>query len=81
MPLKGPETVPVPPGKPGAVVAGVGVAGVLTGAEVGAVVLVVGERVAPAPGAAAWLAQPVSTARHAAAASAAAERAVVICAS
>ena len=40
-----------------------------------------GEAVAPAPGAAAWLAQPVSTARHAAAASAAAERVIVICAS
>jgi len=61
---------------PGAVVAGVP-----AGADVGAVVLVDGERVAPAPGAAAWLAQPVSTARHAAAASTAAERVVVICAS
>jgi hypothetical protein len=66
---------------PGAVVAGAGVAGVLAGAGVGAVVLVDGEAVAPAPGAAAWLAQPVSTARHAAAASAAAERVIVICAS
>jgi len=66
---------------PGAVVAGAGVAGVLAGADVGAGVLVDAERVAPAPGAAAWLAQPVSTARHAAAASAAAERVVVICAS
>ena len=67
---------------PGAVVAGAGVAGVLAGAGVGAVVLVDGEPVAPGPGAAAWLAHPaVSTARHAAAASAAAERVVVICAS
>jgi hypothetical protein len=66
---------------PGAVVAGAGVAGVLAGAGVGAVVLVDGEAVAPAPGAAAWLAQPVSTARHAAAASAAAERVIVIRAS
>ena len=54
---------------------------VVAGADAGAVVLVDGEPVAPAPGAAAWLAQPVSTARHAAAASAAAERVVVICAS
>jgi hypothetical protein len=66
---------------PGAVVAGAGVAGVPAGADVGAVMLVDGERAAPAPGATAWLAQPVSTARHAAAASAAAERVVVICAS
>ena len=66
---------------PGAVVAGAGVSGVLAGAGVGAVVLVDGEPVAPAPGAAVWLAQPVSTARHAAAASAAAERVIVICAS
>ena len=66
---------------PGAVVAGAGVAGVLAGAGVGAVVLVDGEPVAPGPGAAAWLAHPaVSTVRHAAAASAAAAR-VVICAS
>ena len=66
---------------PGAVVAGAGVAGVPADAGVGAVVLVDGERVAPAPGAAAWLAQPVSTARHPAAASATAARVVVICAS
>jgi hypothetical protein len=62
---------------PGAVVAGAGVAGVLAGA----VVLVDGEPVVPAPGAAAWLPQPVSTARHAATASAAAERLVGIRAS
>ena len=61
--------------------AGAGAAGVLAGADVGAALLVDGERLAPAPGAAAWLAQPVSTARHAAAASAAAERAVPIWAS
>jgi hypothetical protein len=66
---------------PGAVVAGADVAGVLAGADVGAVVLVDGEAVPPAPGAAAWLAQPVSTARHAAAASAAAERVILICVS
>jgi hypothetical protein len=68
-------------GPPGAVVAGAGVAGVLAGAGVGAVVLVDGEPVTPAPGAAAWLPQPVSTARHAAAASTTAERLVTICAS
>jgi hypothetical protein len=56
------------------------VAGVLAGADGAAVVLVPGERVASAPGAALWLAQPASTARHAAA-SAAAERVVVICVS
>jgi hypothetical protein len=67
---------------PGAVVTGAGVAGVLAGAGVGAVVLVDGEPVAPGPGAAVWLAHPaVSTARHAAAASAAAARVAVMCAS
>jgi hypothetical protein len=93
IPLKGLATVPVPAGNgpagvaPGAVVAGAVVAGVLAGAVVAgvlagadgaAVVLVPGEREAPAPGAVPRLAQPASTARHAAAASAAAERVVVI---
>jgi len=66
---------------PGAVVGGAAVAGVLAGADVGRVVLVDGDRGAPAPGAAAWPTQPMSTARHAAAASAAAERVVLICSS
>jgi hypothetical protein len=62
-------------------VAGADVAAVLAGVDAGAVVLVEAEPVVPAPGAAAWLAQPLSTARHAAAASTTAERVVVICAS
>jgi hypothetical protein len=66
---------------PGTVVAGAGVAGVLAGADAGAVVLVDGEPAGPAPGDAAWLPQPVSMARHTAAASATAERVVFICAS
>ena len=59
-------------------VAGAVVAGVLAGADGAAVVLVPGELVAPAPDAVPWLAQPASTARHAAAASEAAERVIVI---
>jgi hypothetical protein len=84
IPLKGLATVPVPAGngppgvEPGAVEPGAAVAGVLAGTDDAAVVLVPGERVAPAPGAVPWLAQPTSTARQAAAASAAAERMVVI---
>jgi hypothetical protein len=54
------------------------VAGVLAAADGAAVVLVPGERAAPAPGALPWLAHPAaSTARHAVATSAAAERAVI----
>jgi hypothetical protein len=60
-------------------VAGAVAVGVLAAADGVAVVLVPGERVAPAPGALPWLAHPAaSTTRHAAAASAAAERVVII---
>jgi hypothetical protein len=63
----------------GACPAGAAAAGVLGGAACAAVVLVAAERVAPAPGAGLWLAQPAaSTATHAVAASVAAERVVVI---
>jgi len=52
---------------------------VLAGAAGAAVVLVPAERAAPVPGAGLWPAQPAaSTARHAAAASAAAERVAII---
>jgi hypothetical protein len=59
-------------------VAGAVAAGVLADVAGAAVVLVPGERVAPVPGALPWLAHPAaSTTRHAATASAAAERAVI----
>jgi len=80
MPLNGLATVPVPPGAAaaGVLAAADGAAVVRAAADGPAVVLVPGERVAPAPGALPWLAHPASTARHAAAASAAAERVVII---
>ena len=63
----------------GRVVTGAVGAGALAVADGAAVVLGPGERAAPGPGAVPWLAHPpASTARHAAATSAAAERAVVI---
>jgi hypothetical protein len=63
----------------GADVAGAVVARVVAAADGDAVALVPAERVAPAPGAVPWLAHPAaSTAMHAAAASPAIERVVVI---